>query len=252
MAMSGLVLITGSASGIGLALYQIMSERGWDVCGIDRHAGPTCDFVCDLSSVSDMKNLATEFKGPISGIAHVAGLPGTMPSADILQVNFLAPRLLTQLLAPFMSQHGSIVAVSSITASRCTLDDDKKDWLVDLDDKALIAELVGLERKAAYETSKALLDRWVEHQTVSLAGNRLRVNCVSPGPVETPILDDFKQSLGHDRIAAASDLTGRHADPEDIARVLAFLISDEACWINGINLRVDGGFHTLRSMNSKR
>ncbi|MFM2273857.1 MAG: hypothetical protein RL702_2922 [Pseudomonadota bacterium] len=248
--MSGVTLITGSASGIGRALYEMLSERGVEVRGIDRQAGTTCDYVCDLSSASAIEGLAAEFKGPISGIAHVAGVPGTMSSATILQVNLLAPRLLTKLLAARLSQHSSVVAVSSITAARCTLDDDAKDWLLELDDKALTAQLSGLEGKVAYETSKALLNRWVMHQTVGLAGRKVRVNGVSPGPVETPILDDFKQSMGSDRIAAARDLTGRHARPEDIAQAIAFLLSDQAGWVNGIDLRTDGGFHTLRSITA--
>jgi NAD(P)-dependent dehydrogenase (short-subunit alcohol dehydrogenase family) len=248
MAMSGITLITGAASGIGKSLYEMLSARGCDVRGIDKQAGPTCDFVCDLSSAPAIMDMAARIDVPIASIAHVAGVPGTMPSATILQVNFLAPRLITRLLSAHLSEHGSIVAVSSIAAPRCTLDDDAKDWLLDLDDKALLAELSGLEGTTAYETSKALLNRWVMQQTVTLSHRKVRVNGVSPGPVETLILEDFKKSMGVDRIAAAQDLTGRHARPEDIAQAVAFLLSDQASWVNGIDLRVDGGFHTLRAM----
>ena len=67
-----------------------------------------------------------------------------------------------------------------------------------------------------------------------------------PGPVQTKILKDFEESMGKSRIEAASELVGRHGQPEEIAEVIAFLLSDHACWISGEDLRVDGGFSALR------
>lgn len=246
--MSGITLVTGSASGIGKSIYEMLTARGRHVRGIDRQPGPTCDIVCDLSSASAVTDMVANIDGSIDSIAHIAGVPGTRSSTQILQVNFLAPRLITKLLSSRIAWNGSIVAVSSISAARCELDDDRKDWLIGLEDKALLAELSGLEGRTAYETSKALLNRWIMHQTAVLASRKIRVNGVSPGPVETPILGDFKQSMGVDRIAVAESLTGRHARPDDIAHAVAFLLSDEACWVNGVDLRVDGGFHTMRAM----
>ena len=66
-------------------------------------------------------------------------------------------------------------------------------------------------------------------------------------PVETPLLADFEKSIGEDRIAAAKELTGRHGEPEDIAAVAAFLLSDAAGWVNGTEIRVDGGYQAFRA-----
>lgn len=71
---------------------------------------------------------------------------------------------------------------------------------------------------------------------------------MSPGPVETPILADFRSSMGADRIAAAEALTGRHGRPEEIAQAIFFLLSPRASWVNGVDLKVDGGFHALRAL----
>ena len=69
----------------------------------------------------------------------------------------------------------------------------------------------------------------------------LRINAVLPGPVETPILVDFEESMGKDNLDGVKELLGRHADPDDIASAVLFLASDEARWINGHALVVDGG-----------
>jgi len=67
------------------------------------------------------------------------------------------------------------------------------------------------------------------------------MNAVSPGPVETPILVDFEESMGKEILDGVKDLTGRHAEPIDIARVVAFLASPESGWVNGHNIIADGG-----------
>jgi NAD(P)-dependent dehydrogenase (short-subunit alcohol dehydrogenase family) len=69
----------------------------------------------------------------------------------------------------------------------------------------------------------------------------LRINAVLPGPVETPILADFEESMGKDNLDGLKTLLGRHATPQDIADVAVFLASDAARWINGQTLVVDGG-----------
>jgi NAD(P)-dependent dehydrogenase (short-subunit alcohol dehydrogenase family) len=68
-----------------------------------------------------------------------------------------------------------------------------------------------------------------------------RINAVLPGPVDTPILADFEESMGKDTLDGIKELLGRHADPTDIADAVLFLASDEARWINGHALVVDGG-----------
>ncbi len=68
----------------------------------------------------------------------------------------------------------------------------------------------------------------------------IRMNAVSPGPVDTPILPDFVATLG-ERAEIAMRVMDRHGTPQDIAPVVAFLLSDEAAWFRGANLTPDGG-----------
>jgi len=68
------------------------------------------------------------------------------------------------------------------------------------------------------------------------------MNCVAPGPVFTPILGDFVTQLGQERVDADATRIKRPAFADEVAPALAFLCSDDARWINGVNLPVDGGF----------
>ena len=72
-------------------------------------------------------------------------------------------------------------------------------------------------------------------------GRGVRCVSVSPGPTVTPILADFEASMGADRIRASAELVGGHARPEDVAAIIAFLAGPAARWINGIDVRADGG-----------
>ncbi len=230
------ILVTGAASGIGAALMERLGDQA---IGLDRH---NAEIICDLSDSADIKATATAIQQPLIGIAHVAGLPGTADASAILAVNLRAPQLLTQALLPKLTDGSAIVAVSSVTALRC-------DWSIsDID--ALIdgSDTPDMEGARAYELSKAALNRWAMRQAVALRPRKITVNTVSPGPVETPILADFEASIGKDRIAAAAQRVGRHAQPADIADVIAFLLSDAARWVNGTDIKADGGYHAVRAV----
>jgi NAD(P)-dependent dehydrogenase (short-subunit alcohol dehydrogenase family) len=71
--------------------------------------------------------------------------------------------------------------------------------------------------------------------------NGVRMNAVCPGPVETPILGDFEESMGKENLDALATFLGRHAAPADIAGPVLFLAGPESAWINGHALVADGG-----------
>lgn len=229
------ILVTGAASGIGAAL---MVRLGDAAIGLDRHGA---DIVCDLADSAAITAAAEAISGPLRGIAHVAGLPGTADPATIFAVNTFAPALLTAALLPKLADGASVVAVSSVTALRC-------DWTPEQLD-ALLSGMSppAMEGARAYELSKAALNRWAVRTAAALRHRSIRVNTVSPGPVETPILANFEASIGKDRIDAAAAMVGRHAQPLDIADVIAFLLSDAARWINGTDVKADGGYHAVRA-----
>jgi NAD(P)-dependent dehydrogenase (short-subunit alcohol dehydrogenase family) len=235
-ALAMTVLVTGAASGIGAAL---LAKLGAGAIGLDR-AG--AEIICDLSDREAIASVATQIKGPVTAIAHVAGLPGTADPAHIFAVNTYAPQLLTEALLPTLPDGAAIIAVSSVTALRCDWSAEQLDQLLDGTPPP------AMEGVRAYELSKAALNRWAIRQAAALRHRQIRVNTVSPGPVETPILADFEASIGKDRIDAAAQMVGRHATPQDVADVIAFLLSHEARWVNGTDVKADGGYHAVRTV----
>ena len=100
-----------------------------------------------------------------------------------------------------------------------------------------------VKNEESYPVSKELLLLWTfraAHQELFKARG-IRVNAVSPGPVETPILTQFRAVLGDARVNSDIDRVGRAGTSGDIAPAILFLCSDGARWVNGINLPADGG-----------
>jgi NAD(P)-dependent dehydrogenase (short-subunit alcohol dehydrogenase family) len=93
----------------------------------------------------------------------------------------------------------------------------------------------------AYNFSKEVTTVYTMSMGLMAAQKGFRINAVLPGPVETPILADFEDTMGKDNLDGLKALLGRHATPDDIAGAIVFLASDAAQWINGHALVVDGG-----------
>ena len=237
-------LVTGAASGIGAALVAQLLTQGHDVVGVDR-------LDCDLSDPAAVEGLIASV-GAVDGLANVAGVPGTAPAELVLRVNFLAARRLAQAFVPRMAPGGCIVNVASLAARRPGVDDATVERLCTASYAEVLAFAAaeGLSGSAAYDLSKKLL---VAHTVMLSAESHVvgvRACSVSPGPVVTPIIDDFRTSMGPS-VDASADLVGRHATPAEVAAVVAFLLSAEASWVNGIDLPVDGGLIALRTMASR-
>jgi len=247
------IAVTGAASGIGAALVAQLAAGGAEVIGLDRRPSRASRHIeLDLAEPASIDAAVAALPTALDGFASVAGLPGTHAPAAILRVNFLGPRRLTRGLRERLRHGAAVVCVSSVTAHRC-------DWTpaalqavtAAADDEALERAGVG-DGAAAYELSKRLLNHWAAVNLPDLAALGLRLNLVSPGPVQTPILGAFEESMGKSRIDAAAALAGRHGEPAELAAVIAFLLSPAASWVNGVDLKVDGGFHALRAANALR
>jgi NAD(P)-dependent dehydrogenase (short-subunit alcohol dehydrogenase family) len=257
-------IVTGAASGIGAATALQLRATGATVVTVDVADPPRADVLhvrCDLGDEQQISQAVEALRamarvdGPYDGIAHVAGLPGTRAPRDILAVNFLAPRaLVLGLSSNALARDAGVVLVSSLAALRCAWEAQR---LTAISDHADWAEAMQqameppLDGATAYEVSKRLLNHWVPTAVAALAPLGARVNTVSPGPVQTPMLRDFRISMGESRIDAAERLSGRHATAIEVAAAITFLLSPAASWINGIDLRVDGGLHALRESQSR-
>jgi NAD(P)-dependent dehydrogenase (short-subunit alcohol dehydrogenase family) len=244
------IVVTGAASGIGAATLAALKAAGHRCIAVDRKRVPGEDFrTCDLADEGSIAACVNAIEGPIDGVAHVAGIDGTAEAERVLRVNYLGARRFVETLSPKIAEGGSVVVVSSLAARRCVWDGARLRAMLALSDWREMLEAPGVASLGggeAYEVAKRLLLAWVPLAVASGAARRIRCNAITPGPVETPLLPGFRQSMGEDRIEAARTLVGRHARPEEVAAPILFLLDPASSWVNGSEIVVDGGLSALR------
>ena len=160
-------------------------------------------------------------------------------------VNFYGLRALSEAVAPRIRDGGCVVNVASIAGYGWRQNLERTKGLVGAQGFPDVGTLVtefGIKDAEGYPVSKEALLLWTfraAHQDI-FKSRGIRVNAVSPGPVETPILREFRAVLGNQRVDSDIERVGRAGTSSDIAPAIAFLCSDGARWINGANLPVDG------------
>ncbi len=234
------VLVTGASSGIGRQIAlgcayagAIVVATGRDKARLDallvelNGSGHRC-VPADLAVDTGIKELALQ-AGKVDGVVHSAGISALAPlrlasRAHIesqMGTNFVAPYLLTQqlLLRNAIAQGGAILFISSISAH------------------------IGVHGVSAYGASKAALEAMTRSLAIEVAKKKIRVNCLAPGLVETPMLQAALATTGgmEQTIAAYPLGLGK---PEDIANAAVFFLSVASRWITGTTLILDGG-HTI-------
>jgi len=243
------ILVTGIASGIGARTAELAGQMGADVIGVDvrEPAGGTATFIKgDLSTAAGVADIAAQLPRRIDALANVAGLSGNTGVVSTLSVNFYGLRALSEAVAPRLREGGAIVNVASIAGYGWRADLERAKKLAGIEgfpDVAAVAAKHDLKDAEGYPLSKELLLLWTmraAHQPL-FKQRGIRVNAVSPGPVETPILKQFRAVLGDARVDSDITRVGRAGTPADIAPAILFLCSDGARWINGANLAADGG-----------
>lgn len=242
------IVITGASSGIGAETARLARFHGARVIGMDRNDPMlTLDgFVkADLSDPAAIDAAIKQLPEKIDALVNAAGVPGTAAPALVAKVNYLGLRHLTEGVISRLAPGGSVVNFASILGA---------EWPHRL---ALHKELAAAEGYDAgakwldahtvpddtcYQYFKEALIVWtyVTAQKLFMTHN-VRMNCVAPGPVFTPILGDFVTMLGMERVEADAHRMKRPAFADEIAPTVLFLCSDGARWINGINVPIDGG-----------
>lgn len=239
------VVVTGAASGIGNAAAIELRERGAVVIGVDLRPTANVDrfLECDLGDPLAIDELVDALPDGLDGLCNIAGVAPTQPGDQVLKVNFLALRHLTIGVIPKLADGASIVNVASMAGNG---------WRDHLDEIAALLETnwetidafvseQGLGSGArSYFLSKEAVLVWTMQNRWTWRDRGIRMNAVSPGPIETPILPDFLETLG-DRAQESVRNMDRFGRPEDVAPAIAFLLSDESRWFRAANLTPDGG-----------
>ncbi len=244
------VIVVGAGSGIGAATAAHFHDRGDYVLAVDirETATPASRFArCDLRDASAIAGLLADLGPGWDLLAYVAGLPGTAPANDVLRVNYLGMRLMTEGTLPLLRHGGSVVTVASVAAVGWQERIEVLNGLLEATDAEAVERWQAGQDPSypVYSTSKQAAILYTKRLTgPAWAKYRVRINTVSPGPTETPILPDFEQTMGKDILDTVRTIAGRHARVDDIVPVIAFLASPEAGWITGQDIQVDAGFIT--------
>lgn len=239
-------VVTGAASGIGHRVAEKLLAAGAEVHSLDRNKpalAVTKHVPVDLSDVDSIDKALLELEGQFDAVLNIAGVPGTAPADVVMKVNTFAVRHLTEALLGQIIPGGNVVIVSSTAgfgwAERLEVIMDL--LATDTYDDAVTWFADHPQEGNAYTFSKEASTVYTMSMGLAMNEMGLRINAVLPGPVETPILHDFEESMGKDVLDGVKELLGRHATPDDIAEAVLFLASDEARWVNGHPLIVDGG-----------
>jgi NAD(P)-dependent dehydrogenase (short-subunit alcohol dehydrogenase family) len=238
------ILITGGTSGIGKATASSIISGGGHVIIVGRDEDKMADaakelgedFVTPISAdVSDLKDLDRLFEkvkskhGGIDGLFANAGYGRFMPFKEVSEddfdnvfaVNVKGVFFTIQKALPILKKPASIVVTASWTSH------------------------LGLEAGVPYAATKGALNTMVKTMTSELRGEGIRINSVSPGMIATPAIEDMEdkeRTFWKDQIPA-----DRFGEPEDIGKVVAFLLSDEAGYVAGEDILIDGGLsRTIR------
>ncbi|KAA0120575.1 coniferyl-alcohol dehydrogenase [Mycolicibacterium sp. P9-22] len=239
-------VVTGSASGIGHAVAEQLLAAGALVTSLDRNkptAAVTRHIEVDLANPRSIDAALESLDGPFDGLMNIAGIPGTAPADVVVAVNSLAVRHLTEAFFERLVPGGSITIVSSTAGFGWPerLETIRDLLATDTFEEGAAWFKANPQVGNAYNFSKEVSTVYTHSMGLALAQMGLRINAVLPGPVETPILADFEQTMGRDTLDGVKDLLGRHAHPDDVAEVVLFLSSDAARWVNGQAVAVDGG-----------
>ena len=236
-------VITGGNSGIGLATAQRFVEEGADVFITGRRQSELDAAVKqigknvtgvqgDVSNLADLDRLydtVKQQKGRIDVLFANAGIIELAPLGSITEshfdkifnINVKGLLFTVQKALPLFQDGGSIILTASINSSK------------------------GFETSTVYSATKAAIRSFARTWTVDLKHRKIRVNAISPGPIDTPILNSAVQTEEEiEQIKAslvASVPMGRMGSPDEVAKAALFLASDDSGFITGIELTVDGG-----------
>jgi NAD(P)-dependent dehydrogenase (short-subunit alcohol dehydrogenase family) len=244
------VVVTGAASGMGQAATSILVGLGADVTGLDVkpiEVAVKQSFEIDLRDPASIDKVVTAIGEPVDSVFSCAGLPGPpFSDLDTVLVNFIGARHLIESLAPKMPAGSGVATVSSAAAVGWQQALDALKPLVESDGfeagKAWMEAHPDAVGYSAYAFTKQLMNAWVSSRAVDLVEKGIRLNCICPGPTETPMMPAFHALAGKELVDMAVGPIGRYSTPEEQAWPLVLLNSPRLSYVTGEVFNTDGGF----------
>jgi NAD(P)-dependent dehydrogenase (short-subunit alcohol dehydrogenase family) len=240
------LILTGASRGIGHATVKRFASAGWRVITCSRHPfpencpwemGPEDHIQVDLadpqhtaSAIGEMRERLKAQGSRLNALVNNAGISPKGPGGSrlgaietpledwshVFQVNFFAPIMLARgLIAELETARGAVVNVTSIAGGR-------------------VHPFAG----AAYATSKAALASLTREMAADFGPRGIRVNAISPGEIDTAILSPGTERLVHEQIPLR-----RLGEPEEVAKAIYFLCTEQSSYVHGAELHIDGGQH---------
>lgn len=242
------VIVTGCFSGMGEATARLLLDLGAEVHGFDYKDAslPLASFTnVDLRDPASIEAGVGKLDGKVDALFNCAGLPNTFPAMDVMKVNFLGLRHLTEQVVEKMTGGGAIVSISSNGGLGWSRNIPKNMEIIAT--QGFGGGLEWCERNSdtvssGYAFSKENVIVWTQFMAVQLIKRGIRINCTLPGPTQTPMMGAFHEASGKDMVDSMVGPLGRYSTPAEQAGPLILLNSDLAGVVNGVVLPVDGGF----------
>lgn len=240
------IAVTGAASGIGHQCAIDFAKAGAHLVlldlnreALDATAAECRQYnvtavccACDLTDTSTVESLiddAVQQVGPIHGLLHAAGIEKTLPFNKFTSDDY------QRIYAVNVISGLNLVSILSKKKNR----GDKAKYVL----IASITALVGRPGVTAYAASKGALVSAIKTMALELASKGVTINCISPGTILTPLMENMLASLSEEqREERKAGFPMGLGTPSDIANTAMFLLSDGARWITGQNIVVDGGY----------
>jgi len=242
------VVVTGCFSGMGEATAKLLLQLGAEVHGIDYKQSKlslTSFTNVDLRDPASIDAGVAKIGGKVDALFNCAGLPQTFPPVEVMKVNYIGTRRLTERMIPLMKKGGAIASISSTAGLGWSR---RMPVLMELIQQDSFEGAVKwcenhLDQVAeGYSFSKEVMIVWTMMASTRLIKQGIRINCTLPGPTQTPMMAAFESATPRAVIEAAAQPIGRYSTPEEQAGPLVFLNSDAASYVNGLVLAADGGF----------
>jgi NAD(P)-dependent dehydrogenase (short-subunit alcohol dehydrogenase family) len=244
-------VVCGCTSGMGAATARELIDLGAEVTGLDIRATevPVKEFIpVDLSDKASIDTALEQTPSRVDALFVCSGLPGATKwsGSEVFTVNFIGARHLVEVMIDKLADGGAVASIASVAG---------------MGFQAHQAEIMELLRAAStfedgaawceshpelvsdgYAFSKECLILYTMWRSTDLATRGVRINCIAPGPTDTPMMPHFEEGYGKDYMQNFPKPVGRMSRPEEQAYPLIFLNSAAASYITGVNLFTDGGF----------